>query len=104
MTANSILLPMEPGGGQTQGVPKRIAEVKLSLLNSYGGQVGPALGATDAIEYPAGDMDTGPELFTGIREFTFPGGYERDATIAVEGSDDFPFTLRGIFPQVGVSA
>lgn len=98
----AVTFPMEAGAsaGTAQGKMKRVQTLQLSLLSSQGGKLGPALGETDAIEYDEGLMSEAPPLFTGQRRFTFPGGYDREAAIAIEGFDDFPFTLRAIFPEM----
>lgn len=98
----AVTFPMEAGAsaGTSQGKTKRIQALQISLLNSQRGQMGPALGQTDAIEYDEGPMDEAPPLFTGQRRLTFKGGYDREAAIAVEGFDDYPFTLRAIFPEM----
>lgn len=98
------LMPLEGGGsaGTSQGQKKRVHALTARLLDSLGGRFGPAFGTTDAVQYrtPGLAMEEAPPLFTGDKVLTFPGTFDGAATIAIEGSDDFPFTICALFPEL----
>lgn len=101
------LMPIEAGGdaGTSQGKAKRINRLTIRLLATLGGRFGPDFGKTDPLEYrqALNDMDEAPPLFTGDKVIEFPGDYDGAATIAFEGSDDFPFTLIALMPELKTS-
>ncbi|MFN3856537.1 MAG: hypothetical protein ACK4RV_02225 [Caulobacter sp.] len=104
MPYNARLMPLDAGAmlGTAQARTKRVHSVDIRLLDSLGGALGPAFGATDVIEYRLHgmDMDAAPPLYTGDKQVQFPGDYEGQATIALEGDGPFPFTMLALFPEL----
>ncbi|MDR0882570.1 MAG: hypothetical protein LBP55_08505 [Candidatus Adiutrix sp.] len=90
----STLTTLPLGGDQ----PRRPVKVVLKLLNSLGGAAGPDPDHLERLEYRpgAGRLDEPPELFSGDRALSWPGGWAAGAAITVSQSEPLPLTLAGL--------
>ena len=98
----SKLLPMKPDG---ELYTKRIAKIFLQFVDTLGGLFGETEDSLDTvISRDAGDpMDDSPPLFTGEKELSFPGSYNRQGDIWVEQYQQLPMKLIGIVAQTEMS-
>lgn len=88
--------------GTAQGKTKRINRVVVRLLDTLGGEMGPAEDETDEILFrSSGDaMNSAPPVFTGDKDIVWRGGYEKDAIIWYVNEQPLPATVVAIMPQV----
>jgi hypothetical protein len=88
--------------GTAVGKTKRIHGVTLLLLDAAATQIGPDDETLDDIEFRdvADPMDTAVPLFTGEHFIEFPGDYERDARIVIQGDAPAPFTVLALAPEL----
>lgn len=103
-TSTLQTLPLEAGSreGTSQGKTKRINTVVFRFFQTVGGFFGTS--ATDMTEFvfrEGGDLlDQAVPLFTGDKEVSWPGGYDRDGIIRIESRQPLPLTLQAIMPSV----
>ena len=85
-------------------IMKNIAKAIISFYNTLGGRCGSGTNNMDVITFRTGADELGspPDLFTGIKEISFPGGYEKEGNIIVEQTQPLPMTVRGLFLKLGV--
>lgn len=89
--------------GTAQSRAKRVSQVFMRLINSLGAaKVGPSADETETLYFRTGAMvhGTSPDLFTGLKEIDFPGGWERWARVYVEQDDPLPFHVGGIVAEL----
>jgi hypothetical protein len=92
--------------GSAQGREKRIAKVWIRLLNSMLGKAGPDAANLEPLLYITGnetDMDSSPELFSGIAEIDFAGVWDQENRVYIEHDAPFPFHITGLLGQINVS-
>jgi hypothetical protein len=92
--------------GTAQSRAKRVSQVFMRLINSLGAaKVGPNPDETETLYFRTGAMvhGTSPDLFTGLKEVDFPGGWERWARIYVEHDDPLPFHVGGIVAELSTN-
>lgn len=83
---------------------KKITKCIISFYNTLGAKFGPSESALDTISFrKTGDaMDDSPDLFTGIKELTFAGSYEREGDIIIQQDQPLPATIRGVVLNAGL--
>lgn len=88
--------------GTAQGKTKRLHQVKIRLLETLGGKLGPSETSLDEIMFrSSGDpMDAPPPLFTGDKAVPWRGGYETDGFIWYVNDQPLPATVIAIMPSV----
>lgn len=88
--------------GTAQGKTKRINRITIRLLDTLGGFVGLKDGQLDEINYrdSSMDMDLPPSVFTGDKDFSFPGIYETGAQIEIQQTQALPMTIVAIMPDM----
>lgn len=89
-------------GGTAQGKTKRIHEITIRLLDTLGGEVGPTESETDEILFrsSADPMGSAPAIFTGDKDISWRGGYEKDGIVWYVNNDPLPATVVAIMPSV----
>lgn len=77
---------------------KRISKMVISFYKTLGGKFGPDTVTMDTITFrDAGDqMDSSPSFFTGEKEISFPGGYEKEGNIIIKQEQPMPMIVRSI--------
>ncbi|MEQ8195466.1 MAG: hypothetical protein RIB59_13350, partial [Rhodospirillales bacterium] len=72
------------------------------LLDAAAAQIGPNDETVSDIEFRdvTDPMDTAVPLFTGEHFIEFPGDYERDARIVIQGDAPAPFTVLALAPEL----
>lgn len=94
---------MEAGAadGTAQGRMKRIHKVIVRLVRTLGGLAGKDFETLAEILYRTHpmEMDESPDLFTGDKELTVDGGWDRDGYICIEQRDPLPMTVSAIMPH-----
>ena len=97
-------LKLDSGGraGTAIGKRKRIHSLSLILLDSLGGKIGPDDDHLQILSYrnTQDKMDQAIPLFTGEKQVTFGGNWQRDTRILITGEDPLPFTLLAITPEI----
>lgn len=92
-------LDLEAGAasGTAKGAIKRISKLFIEFYRSLGGRMGTP-DRMDDIEYrlPSHVFGQAPPLKTGIIEFDFPSGHDREAVVRFEHDEPYPFTLLGM--------
>lgn len=88
--------------GTAQGKTKRIHEITIRLLDTLGGEVGPTESETDEILFrsSADPMGSAPAIFTGDKDISWRGGYEKDGIVWYVNNDPLPATVVAIMPSV----
>lgn len=98
--------------GTAQGKLKRMHNVSLYLIESYGGKIGVYNEDTDSHDYDTiegevhykaeSDMGT-PILWTGfVGPFNPPQGFGKRGAIAFKQELPYPFIIGGLYPQMNV--
>lgn len=84
---------------------KKITKAYLNFYNTLGGKFGPDADNLDTITFrdAADSMDDSPDLFSGVKEVSFPGGYEREGNIIIQQDQPLPLIIRGIALDLGVA-
>jgi hypothetical protein len=103
VTATIETLPQEfyLRSGSTMGKARQLSKLVLSLYKSRGGRYAVTGASEQDIPYPSNSVM--PALFTGQRKLGPSGGVFQDEmtiTLTIDGA--YPFTLRGIAPDVEV--
>ncbi len=106
-TARITTMQLNPQAeeGSSQSKIKRVVKVAFRFLETLGVRFGAARGRKDNMEFRTSSMAMGapPELFSGDEMRGFPGGFERDARVAIESFQPLPFTLLSMAPRMTVS-
>lgn len=103
MTSRAKMLPLEGGAAQgtAMGRPRRVSEIRLRLLETGAVRVGKGADMeTVDFRTPADAMDTAVPLFTGIRKWTQPGGWDDDYQLTFESHHGLPLTVLGVAMEV----
>jgi hypothetical protein len=84
---------------------KKIAKAIVSFYQTLGGQVGRNSSNMETVTFRTTDdtMDASPDLFDGIKEISFPGGYEREGDIIITQTQPLPMIVRGAILVLGVN-
>ncbi len=98
----SLKLAVGAAAGTSVGKVKRVHGVTLVLLHALDGRVGPDETALEPLVFrTVGDaMDSAVPLFSGEVRVAFPGDYERDPRLVIQGEAPLPFTLLAIAPEL----
>lgn len=98
----SLKLAVGAAAGTSVGKVKRVHGVTLVLLHALDGRVGPDETALEPLVFrTVGDaMDSAVPLFSGEYRVTFPGDYDRDPRLVIQGEAPLPFTLLAIAPEL----
>ncbi|MDJ0611899.1 MAG: hypothetical protein QNJ67_23205, partial [Kiloniellales bacterium] len=98
----SLKLAVGAAAGTSVGKVKRVHGVTLVLLHALAGRVGPDQTALEPLVFrTVGDaMDGAVPLFSGEYRVTFPGDYDRDPRLVIQGEAPLPFTLLAIAPEL----
>ena len=98
--------------GTSQGKLKRMHNMSLYLIESYGGKIGVYNEDTDSHEYDTIDGDVHykaenemgePVLWTGfVGPFNPPQGFGKRGAIAFKQELPYPFIIGGLYPQMNV--
>ena len=88
--------------GMGIALTKRITEAVLSFYKTLGGQYGPTTDDLDTIPFRTTETDSAPDLFTGVKELHFDGGYEKEGDVIVYQDQPLPITVRGLILDLGV--
>lgn len=77
---------------------KRISKAIISFYKTLGGKFGSDTSTLDTVTFrDTGDkMDASPSFFTGEKELSFPGGYEKEGNIIIEQEQPLPMIVRSI--------
>lgn len=91
-------------GGLGISTTKKISKAIISFYRTLGGRCGSDSSNMETITFRTGADHLGspPSLFTGIKEISFPGGYEREGNIIIEQKEPLPMTVLGIALDLGV--
>lgn len=98
----SLKLAVGAVAGTAVGKVKRVHGVTLVLLHALDGRVGPDETALEPLVFrTVGDaMDSAVPLFSGEYRVAFPGDYDRDPRLVIQGEAPLPFTLLAIAPEL----
>ena len=88
--------------GTSQGKIKRIHEVGVRFYETIGCKVGYDADHLETIPFrtAADPMDAPPPLFTGDKVVSFPGDYDREATVMIVQDLPLPSTVLAIMPTL----
>jgi hypothetical protein len=96
-TSKGRTLKPEAGSAQgtSQGEIKRIHKLILRLYQTLGMKVGPSLDKLETLPFrsPSDPMDAPPPLFTGDKEVSYQGGYDKHGQIWFVQDQPLPMTL-----------
>ena len=83
---------------------KKITKAIISFYNTLGCKYGPNTDELDTVTFrEAGNpMDASPPLFTGIKELSFSGSYEREGDIVIYQDQPLPTVIRGVVLNAGL--
>lgn len=105
-TAMIETLDIEAGSatGTAMAKPKLISKVNVRLKDSVGCKVGTST-TQDVISFrsSANNMDQAVPLFSGDKEVSFPGGWEKEKTIVIKQEQCLPLHVLAIYPKMIVS-
>ena len=92
--------------GSTMSKRKHVNQVIVSYWQSLGGEVRDQTGAWSTIEVdrPPGSNPTGGEpvtLHTGMKQVAVSGRSNRKKVLEFRHLDPYPFTLRGLYAEMG---
>jgi hypothetical protein len=99
-------LKLEGGNpaGTALGKPKKIYGLTFSLLSSviisYGSRLSELL--VEDFRKVSDEMDVPVPLFTGDRTVEYPGDWQLDERIFIQGDEPAPFTLLAMVPEIDV--
>lgn len=94
-----------PGKRAAQGRIKRIANILVNLYKSLGCRVGATADLMDNIVFRTSAMptDQAPALFTGIKEISFPSGWDREKKVIIEQTQPLPLHVLSIIIEGEIS-
>jgi len=96
-------LDLEGGSqeGTAQGKLRKVSKALVRFYKSGGGNMGDH-DLQDELDFRTteDDMDSPPALFSGIKDFTFRGRWDREARIRITGSDPLPMGIMTITPTL----
>jgi hypothetical protein len=102
--ADVLTLRPEAGAddGTAQGKTKRVVKVTARFRDTLGAKVGPDASNLDEINFRGGSdpMDSSPPLFTGDKEITFRGGWDKKGQILIRQDQPLPMHLLAIMQQI----
>ena len=102
--ADILTLRPEAGAddGTAQGKTKRVVKVTARFRDTLGAKVGPDASNLDEINFRGGSdpMDSSPPLFTGDKEITFRGGWDKKGQILIRQDQPLPMHLVAIMQQI----
>ena len=100
----SIVEPMKLHAGAHLGTARgklqKITKLIVAFYETIGCKAGPDQDNLYKIPFGTGAQ---PELFTGDKEFEFPGNWEKGATISIVQDQPLPMTILAIVPEVTVN-
>ena len=91
--------------GTPVGKFARIHAISFVLLNSHFLRFGPNINelTDDDFRIVSNPIDAGVPLFSGPFRLEFPGSWERDARIVIEGDAPAPFGLLAMAPEITIN-
>ena len=106
-TARLKTMRMEAGAqaGTAQGKLKKAHKIRVRLYQTLGLKAGPDVDHLDEVPFRGGSdpMDAPPPLFSGDKEITFRGGFNRDGYITLVNDQPLPFSVVAIIPTITTS-
>ncbi len=102
LTYSTVIEPMPLEVGSRV---KRLANIRLRLLRSLGGQVGRDDASLEQILFRSitDPLDAPPDLFSGDKLLTFPGDWDEIGDVLMVQDLPLPFTVAAIIPDVETS-
>lgn len=106
-TSRIKTLPLEGGAakGTAMGQARRVHEVSLRLMDTSALRL--AMGDDDrqTVDFRTPDdaMDRAAPLFTGVKRWPQPGGWDRDFQVTIESYRGLPLCVLGVAMEVAVS-
>jgi len=101
---------LEAGGsaGTSMGKSSRIYRASVRFVDTLGGKIGkPAEDLADAstldeipTRTPSDPMDSAPPIFSGVRDITFPGDWDREKRVEIRQDQPLPMTVAAIMPRL----
>lgn len=90
------------GDGTAKGKIKRIHKMRISLVDTVGGESGPDDDHLDEILFRDASMDQDEPIppFTGEKELAWPDGYSKDGNIMYVNDQPLPATVAAFLPQL----
>lgn len=96
-------MPIQQGGqwGLPIGRHKRVDEMEISFIKSFGCKFGKDVDALDEVAMwdQTQNMEDAPRYFTGEKVVTFPTGYERSLQVVIKQDQPYPCYIRGVTPR-----
>ena len=88
--------------GTAQGKTKRVIKITARFRDTLGAKVGPDATNLDEINFRGGSdpMDSSPPLFTGDKELTFRGGWDKKGQVLIRQDQPLPMHLVAIIQQI----
>lgn len=100
-------LDLEAGAaaGTAKSRQRRITNVFMDVYRSLGGQYGHTTGSMFNILYrtPTDLMGSSPDLKSGLIRCAFPNRWERTASVRIEHSDPYPFSILGFVVEMNTT-
>jgi hypothetical protein len=83
---------------------KKITRGFLNFYETLGGKYGVDTSNMETITFRTGADELGspPDIFTGTKQVTFDGGYEKEGNVIVQQEQPLPMTVRGLILDLGV--
>lgn len=84
--------------GMGLAIKKRVIKAIISFYNTLGGLFGANLTQLDTITFrkTSDELNDSADLFSGIKELSFSGDYEREGDVIVQQTQPLPMTCRGL--------
>lgn len=114
-TYEADLVPVTPEVqaqlGTSMNLPRRVDQIMIHFYRTLGCKFGRKTSkeeentpfySLEEIQYPEGNTNDPPQLFTGIKTVNMPGGYERRPEILIRSHLPFPFTVTHITARLSV--
>jgi hypothetical protein len=88
--------------GTAQGKTKRVIKITARFRDTLGAKVGSDATNLDEINFRGGSdpMDSSPPLFTGDKELTFRGGWDKKGQVLIRQDQPLPMHLVAIIQQI----
>lgn len=104
-TLQTVRLESGQAEGTAQGKTKRVHKATVRLYKTLGCKVGPNTTDLDTIAFrEVGDpMDQLPPVFTGDKEISFRGGYEKEGYMYFVQDQPLPMTVLGVIAHLRTS-